>query len=248
MPMIENHVLEATVSEPVAPIPPQFTNLDKRRQVLDWRDQHMASVEPRLQELIETLFDSVRKLCREMSKEDLAKVGVHYQKHIQPMCDVWISTTGQRLIEAAIKDLPVTVTTSGTPAPVDGILSRSEDVSINTDSRSAKAAIGLGIAAAPITASMATVSAGGIAGLLGATVIAWPVVAAGALVGGGLLLFGGKSLANKREREISEYESKVLGLIHRIVFDRSEERKSLVLILEQSIDDIAERTLKEAKW
>lgn len=246
--MIESHVSEATESEPVAPVPPQFTNLDKRRQVLDWRDQHMAAVEPSLQEMIETLFDSVRKSCREMSKSDLAQVEVHYQKHIQPMCDVWISTTGLNLIEAAIKDLPATMSSSGTPVPVEGILSRSEDVSINTDSRSAKAAIGLGITAVPITASMATVSAGGIAGLLGVTVIAWPVVAAGALVGGGMLLFGGKSLANKREREISEYESKVLGLIHRIVLDRTEERKSLVLILEQSIDDIAAKTLKEAKW
>lgn len=236
----------ANVLMPPAPL--QYTNLDKRRKVLEWRDRHMAEMKNSLEREVSSLTDSVRKACSQMSKSDLSQNGEHYQKTIQPMCDLWISTTGKSLIEVAIRDFPISTATSENYHGADSVFRKSENISISTDNRTGKAAIAMGITAVPITASMATVSAGGIAGLLGATVIAWPVVAAGALIGGGLLLFGSKSLASKWEREKSEYETKLLGLVQEGVLGRSEDRKSLLQILEQSIDDIASKALKETKW
>lgn len=239
---------EVAVNVLMPPVPVQYTNLDKRREVLEWRDRHMAEMKASLEREISSLTDSVRRACSQMSKSDVSQIGEHYQKTIQPMCDLWIANTGKNLIEAAIRDFPLTTATSENYHGAESVFRNSENISVNKDGRTAKAAIAAGITAVPITASMATMSAGGIAGLLGATVIAWPVVAAGALIGGGLLLFGGKSLAYKWEREKSEYETKLLGLVQEGVLGRTNDRKSLLQMLEQSIDDIASKALKETKW
>ena len=190
-----------------------------------------------------SLEDSIRKTCSQMSKSDVSQVEEHYKKTIQPMFDIWIANTGKSLIELAIQDLPTAVVASENYHGTKSTFRNSGNIPISIDNYTGKAATALGLAAVPITASMATVSAGGIAGLLGATVIAWPVVAAGALIGGGLLLFG-----NKWERKRSEYEKKLLDLIQKIIFIESEDRRSLLQTLEQNIDDIASKILKEIKW
>jgi hypothetical protein len=229
------------------PVPVQCTNLDKRREVLDWRDRHMAEMETSLKGEISSLTDSVRKACSQMIKSDTSQLEEHYKKTIQPICDLWISNTGKNLIEAAIRDFPITTATSGNYHGAESVFRQAENISISTDSRTAKAAIAAGISV-PLASTMATMSAPGIAGLLGATVVAWPVVAAGALIGGGLLLFGSKSLASRWEREKSEYETKLIGLVQESILGRSKDRKSLLQMLEQSIDDIASKALKETKW
>lgn len=229
-------------------VPLQYTNLDKRREVLEWRDKHMAEIEIRLQKEISSLMDSVRQACSQMRKSDLSQIEAHYQNTIQPICNRWISSTEKTFVDAAIKDFPLTTSTSTTLYGVEGVMRRSENMSISTDSRVAKVAIAASVSAVPITASMATVSAGGLAGLFGVTVIAWPVVAAGAIIGGGLLLFGGKSLAGKAQKEKINYETKLLDLVRECILGRSEYGNSLLLILQQRIEDIASKALKETKW
>lgn len=225
------------------PVLVQYTNRDKRRKVLEWRDEYMAEMENSIKMKVPSLEDSVRKACSQMSKSDVSQIEEHYKNTIQPMFDIWIENTGKSLIESAIQDLPLTTVTSENHQGTKGIFHNSENIPIKIDNHTGKAATVLGFAAVPITASMATVSAGGIAGLLGATVIAWPVVVAGALIGGGLLIFG-----NKWERKRSEYEKKLLDRVQEIIFKGSEGKKSFLQILEQSIDDIASKVLKETKW
>lgn len=239
---------EVSVNLLMPPVAVQYTNRDKRRKLLEWRDRHMAEMENSIKMEVSSLEDSVRKACSQMNKNDVGQIEEHYKNTIQPMFDIWITNTGKSLIESAIQDLPLAAVTSGSHHTAKSVVQNSENTPIKIDNYAGKAATALGVVSVPITASLATVSAGGIAGLLGATVIAWPVVAAGALIGGGLLLF------NKWERKRSEYEKKLLDRIQAIAFkglegvEGSEGKKSLLQTLEQSIDDIASKLLKETKW
>lgn len=239
---------EVSVNLLMPPVSVQYTNRDKRRKLLDWRDRHMAEMENAIQVEVSSLEDSVRKACSQMNKNDVGQIEKHYKNIIQPMFDLWIENTEKSLIESAIRDLPLATVTSESHHKAKSVARDSGNIPVKIDNYAGKTATALGVVSVPITASLATVSAGGIAGLLGATVIAWPVVAAGALIGGGLLLF------NSWERKRSEYEKKLLDRIQAIVFkglegiEGSEGKKSLLQILEQSIDDIASKLLKETTW
>ena len=168
---------------------------------------------------------------------------------IQPLFTQWVEREGMTLLEAAQNDLPPLFERPLGFTPTSSELGNEDSSKHLTDAKHAAIAITTGAAVIPIVATMSVVPAAGIAGFFGMTVIAWPVVATGVVVVGGLIAFGGTKAVKIKEKAINSFAEKLRAAIKHQVIGTNASDDSLILRLQSTISTYAATRLKEVdQW
>jgi hypothetical protein len=103
---------------------------------------------------------------------------------------------------------------------------------------------GCGTAVAiPAFASWSVVSAGGLAGLVGVTVISWPMVIAGVAIGGGMLALGGSKAGNLKNTVANSIKKNLRKSINQQVLENAD-GNSVCQRLYDHLDKVSEAILE----
>jgi hypothetical protein len=224
----------------------KFANLDLRRAVLDWRDKHIEKVELHLGRELTTLFNSIDVQLEQLSARELIfdskNIGGN---HIEPIYLEWAEREVQELIDDARKDLSSIFTHALSFQKLETSFDQNENSKPYLDATLAASATGAGLAAIPVFASLSSVSAGGLLGMIGATAVSWPVMLAGVATVGALVSFGGYKAANLKSKTVSKYRDTSRKFITQQVIGDREARNSISKNLQAFISEAATKILEE---
>ena len=223
----------------------KYANLDLRRAVLDWRDQHIETVELHLARELTCLYSALDKQSDKMSVRDLFKQKRFGKEHFEPIYKDWVEREVTHLVTAAQKDLSAVFTHALEFGEQEAALNHEVGSAHYTDAAIAAAATGVGLAAIPAVAAISAVSAGGIMGFLGLSAISWPVVAIGVASIGALLALGGYKAAGLKSRAISRYRKSIRKVIDEQVLGYDSEKDSIRQRLQSYIDNTAKKIIME---
>ena len=223
----------------------KYANLDIRRAVLDWRDNHIENVELHLTRELSNLYCSLDEQTDKMSFRDLVKQKNFGKNHLDPIYKEWVKREVDYLVNTAQKDLSVVFTHALVIGEQTDALDYKESSGHYTDAFIAAAATGAGLAAIPAVATFSIVGVGGIMGFLGATTVVWPVVAIGVATIGGLLALGGYKAAGLKSRAISRYRKDIRKAIEKQVLGDGSEKDSIRQWLQTHIHITAETIISE---
>lgn len=180
-----------------------------RRQLLDWRDKHIENIHHHLSREINLLFNELDYEIDKMTLKDIYNSESYTKKHLEPIYLRWIKNEVSILVNAAQLELNPISQHALEYQKYDNNLKHKDGINSIQDTATALISTGAGIAVIPTVVSTATVSAGGLMGLLGVTVISFPVALAGVAVVGGLLAFGGNKAANIKSNAIRQHKKKI---------------------------------------
>ena len=226
-------------------LPPAIEGIQFHREILDWRDKHHALARDHLSKELAVLFAALDAEVEKMELKDFVISGAAYTRdHLQPHYKDWVAREVKVIIENSESDLRSTYRQLAEQF-------RQEEKSLDNsgDSTCTKeiatiALAGCGaVVAIPTFASWSVVSAGGLAGFLGATVISWPIVMAGVAVGGGMLALGGSKAANLRNTVVGSVKKNLRKNICRQVMG-NEEGNSVCQRLYDHFDRVSDAILK----
>jgi hypothetical protein len=180
-------------------------NILLRRQILDWRDKHTENIHDHLSREIYTLFNQLDKIP--MSLADTFSSDSYIRAYIQPVYKRWIENKISVLLNAAQVDLNKIYQHTLDDQKDNTHFGQYDNSAGITDATKAYISKGAAIVAIPTAASLSSVSAGGLMGALGVTVISWPVALVGAAVVGSLFAFGDnkKSDAIRRHKLVPNF-------------------------------------------
>lgn len=225
--------------------------LKMRRDILDWRDKYLVLVESHFEEHLPGLLKEV-----DMEIERLANRGLTlsiFEKRVRRRVDQLFTSWGNGQVEdilaQAQSDLSTRMTVHQKLSHDEQYLGVHPSYDDTNDTVLSIASISAGAVAIPAVASMSTVSAGGIAGLFGATVIAWPVVLVGGAIALGLMGFG----ANKQRNQVKvgaaaeTFKTSCRVMIRKQVLCNKAAKASLCGRLQKYIEQTADALLKEIK-
>lgn len=153
-------------------------------EILNWRDRQFEETRIKLAGELKDLFSALDSEIDKMEFKEIFVNGDEYSKsHFQPIYTNWAKRVIQERVEEAESELRKIVNDKSLQFTHDS----SRDFydgssSYGTEVATATLASAGALVAIPAFASWSVVSAGGIAGWLGATVISWPVVIAGIAV------------------------------------------------------------------
>lgn len=172
-----------------------------RREILKWRDRHFDKTHDRLALELSGLFSALDAQIEKMDYNDIVFHGAEYsRRQLQPLYNDWVEREIKEIVEDAEADLRRLSTSKSFQFTYDlprqvynGNSSCGREVATATISGAGA------LIAIPAFASWSVVSAGGIAGWLGVTVISWPVVMTGVAIGVPLLALSGSKWANLKE-------------------------------------------------
>lgn len=225
----------------------QLKTVALRRQVLDWRDKWMFVIPVKLDRELPMLISLIDVKIEQMSFREAFATQKFAAKHLQPTYESWIHRKSNELIDQAQADLKsineeilehsvaihqIAQDTSGDNYVAAGIAGGSASAAL------------LGV---PAIAAISTTSAGGILGLVGLTVISWPVVLGGALVLGSVFVFGGKKAFGLRDKAVKDYKQKTRDMLHRVVLLNDEGDPSVAAGLQDCIKRTSDAYLQELK-
>jgi hypothetical protein len=220
----------------------------RKMQVLAWRDEHEVKVLNHLKKATPEFKDRLLTLIQSIpNKAFFLRQKKSLEETIQPAIENWIQEQSVELLTQASGEVLNIVDTVG------GV--NSSDHSLNTDGVSrqlgdlatALGPLAAGIMSVPATVMASVVSAGGIAGFFGATVIAWPAVIVGTAVIGTMALLGGYRMAGIRTRANKRVHNKLSESIDRMVFGGEGQDLYLCAALQGIIRETArEQLIKEA--
>lgn len=217
-----------------------------RTEILNWRDQNYEKIHDRLARELMVLFSSLDSEIKKMEYKDIFLNGAEYSKaHFQPVYTAWVEREIREIVEDVEADLRKVVTSksfkfthNSAQEAYDG------SSSCGTEVATATLASAGALVAIPAFASWSAVSAGGIAGWLGVTVISWPVVIAGIAVGGGLLALSGSKWANLKENVHKSIEKNIRASIRQQVLG-NKENNSVCQRLHGHLDKVTNAILEE---
>ncbi|PLW68446.1 hypothetical protein [Pseudohalioglobus lutimaris] len=224
----------------------RFANLDLRRAILDWRDKHIEKVELHLGRELTTLFNSIDAQLEQLSARELILDGKNIgKKHIEPIYLEWVEREVQELINDAGKDLSSIFTHALSFQKLATSFDHNENSKPYLDATLAAGATGAGLAAIPVFASLSSVSAGGLLGMIGATAVSWPVMLAGVATAGALVSFGGYKAANLKSKAVSRYRDTSRKFITQQILGDRAATNSIRKNLQAHISEAATTILKE---
>lgn len=223
----------------------RYSNLNLRRTVLDWRDQHIEAVETHLSRELYSLYSLLDQQFEKMAIKDLFKQKTFGERYIEPIYKEWIAQETALLVQSAQKDLAGIFAHALEYSESQSEWAQAAEGSAVKDAVLTAALTGAGIAAIPSFAMMSVVSAGGIMGFLGATTVALPVVAVGVAITGSLLAFGGYKAASLRSRGVNRYREAVKQSIQQQVLGDDTNRESICHRLQRYIQDTSDTIIRE---
>lgn len=189
-----------------------------RKEILNWRDKHTEAVDAHLKRELVFLFNAIDKEIDEVPFREVLRVRQSWAKeHIEPLFRQWVEREAGHLISDAQKDLRAICDHIYEYKKAIPALDHGKGLGQSPEATMAAAGIGGGLLAIPVFASMATVSAGGLLGVIGLTTISWPIAVAGFAVVGGLLAFGGQKAAGLKDSAKNRYRRKIQESITRQV-------------------------------
>ncbi len=170
------------------------------------------------------LFSALDSEIVKMEYKDIFLNGAEYSKlHFQPIYTAWAEREILEIVEGAKTDLQKLATDKSLQFTHDSSRQAFDgSSSYGTEVATATLASAGALVAIPAFASWSVVSAGGIAGWLGATIISWPVVITGIAVGGGLLALSGTKWANLKENVHNSIKKNIRNSIRQQVLGNKE--------------------------
>lgn len=221
-------------------------NIQFHREILDWRDKHYELARHHLSRELSVLYSALDAEIDKMEMADFVLHGSAYTKeHLQPHYKEWVGREVKNIIEESEADLRATYRCLAHQFQANNSALAYGDDSASTKEITAIALAGCGaLVAIPTFASWSVVSAGGIAGFFGATVISWPVVIAGVALGGGMLAFGGSKAANLKTTVANSVKKNLRRTINKQVLG-NEDQTSVCQRLHRHFDDVSDAILKE---
>lgn len=217
-----------------------------RRQILDWRDKWIEQIPVMLERELPTLLTQLNARIDKISWRETFSTGDYAQKHFHSVYESWIANHSNRIMARAQSDLEVIN---------DQILEYNASVAhqvkhSDSSNNFTEAGIATGTASAailgiPAVAAFSTTSAGGMLGLLGVTVISWPVVLGGAAILGSLAIFGGSKLARYKEKAIRELKEKSRTTAKITIFGKGGDRPSVATGLQEHIRTVSAAYLEK---
>lgn len=223
----------------------KYANLDLRRAVLDWRDDHIENVENHLSSRLDDLYRSLDQQLDAMSVQDLLKQGAFGKRNIEPVYKQWLTQEVTQLSKAAQDDLAKIFVHAWEFSEHVGALNQPADNRHYTDAAVAAAATGAGIAAIPAFAAMSAASAGGVMGLLGVSTLAWPIVAVGVASVSALLALGGYKAKSLKSNAVARYRKGVIKSIEQQIFGQKDDEESVCQRMQLYIQRTAEEIVME---
>lgn len=223
----------------------KYANLDIRRAVLDWRDQHVENVELHLLSELPRLYSALDEQTEKMSIQDIIKLKKYGKERIEPIFNDWVEQEVIYLIGSAQRDLSTIFTHALEYSDLGATLNQDTNSGHYTDATIAVAATGLGAAVVPVVTTFSITSVGGIMGAFGVTAIAWPVVIAGMTTILLLLALGGYKAVGLRARAIAKFRRKTQNEIENQVLGYNNEKDSIRRRLQLYIGKSAEIIISE---
>lgn len=217
-----------------------------RRAILNWRDQHFDETHYRLARELSVLFSALDSEIEKMEYKDIILNGAEYSKiHLQPIYSAWVEREIKGVVENAEADLRKLSTNKTLQFTHDSSRQGyNGNSSYGTEVATATLASAGVLIAIPAFASWSVVSAGGIAGWLGATVISWPVIIAGIAVGGGLLALSGNKWANLKDNIYGSIKKNIRNSIRQQVLG-SKDNNSVCQGLHAHLEKVTDAILEE---
>jgi hypothetical protein len=229
-----------------------INNLILHRNILDWRDKHMELIEHHFSKELPQFFDKVNYEIDRLLKSSKLSAG-NFEKKIKINTEKLFKDWIEQQIKILTSDAQIELTQS-----IKYIISlqnnnRRTRFQTDYDGSSEKvisvASLITGSVAIPAVATLstATVSVGGLWGLLGVTttIISWPVAVVGGVVAVGLLGFGSRKIM-KQKVNISEYYKTTIKIkIRKQVLCGKNNQYSICQKMQDEIKDSASEILRE---
>ncbi|MBK8639091.1 MAG: hypothetical protein IPN92_12760 [Chromatiaceae bacterium] len=217
-----------------------------RTEILNWRDRQFEKTHNKLARELMVLFSALDSEIVKMEYKDIFLYGAEYSKlHFQPIYTAWAEREIREIVEGAEADLRKIATDKSLQFSHDSSRQAYDgSSSYGTEVTTATLACAGALVAIPTFASWSVVSAGGIAGWLGATVISWPVVIAGIAVGGTFLVISGTKWANLKENVHNSIKKNIRNSIRQQVLG-NEEINSLCQRIHAHLEKVTNAILEE---
>ncbi len=215
-----------------------------RRQLLDWRDKHIENIHHHLNREISLLFDELDNEIDKMGITDIYSSEDYTKKYLEPIYLRWIENEVSRLLSTAQSELNPIRQHALEYQKYDNSLKHKEGVNSIQDTATALISTGAGIAVIPTVVSTATISAGGLMGLLGVTAVSLPVAVVGVAIVGSLLAFGGNKASNLKSNAIKRHKKKIRKSIQELVI-YNKTRNSICQCLQAQITEVTRTLLIE---
>jgi hypothetical protein len=217
--------------------------LQLRRQILDWRDKHYLSIYRYLSAELAFLFESIDEVLEELTISDTFKSEAFFKTRIEPIFDQWVQQESEKLLNDAEQELNQIIQHVIERDYDPSAIQYRNDPATSGDPVKASLSTVAGLIATVFTASSATVSAGGLAGLLGATVISWPVVLVGGSVAVILSYLGGKESMNIMDAKNQLRQSTQEIIRKRVIYNK--EKDAVCQLLQNRIFEVSNTLIKE---
>lgn len=217
-----------------------------RRQILDWRDKWLTQVPKILEKDLPGLIALLDVQINRISFKETFRTKDFAERNLQPIYKRWVKRESEKIMELAEKDLE-----SINQSILDYNSGVNEWVAADTSFRNvaelglATSSTGAALLGIPAVATLSAQSAGFGLGLLGVTVISWPIAIGGAAVIGTMAVFGGSKLAAFKDKAIRELKGSVGVTIKSTVLGSSPEKSSVQSALQQHIRSAATAYLEE---
>lgn len=220
-----------------------------RRQILDWRDRWIFSIDTHFSKQIYFFFSIMDRKIDAMSYKQLIFSNDFYEKQIEPLFQSWIRDEVKSLSDNIQQDLSQIQSRVLAQAELDEHKITCNDNSAIVESVQTGGLLVTSLAGAGVVAafSTTTVSAGGILGFVGftTTVIAWPVVVVGGVAVLGALSLSGSKGMNIKNKGITNYKAKAHEALRTRLLVGQPSTSCIVDQIQQSIEDTSDALLAE---
>lgn len=181
-----------------------------RRQILDWRDKWLMQIPKLLEKDLPELLALLNTRIDQLSFKDTVRTSEFAEDNLQPFYERWVQTKSRQIIELVEKDLKsINQSMLEYNAAIEGSIAADNSRKNMSELGLATGSTGAALLGIPAVASLSVSSAGWGLGLLGVTVISWPIALGGAAVLGTMAVFGGSKLARFKEKAIRELKASV---------------------------------------
>ncbi|MDT8320753.1 MAG: hypothetical protein RQ826_09550 [Xanthomonadales bacterium] len=199
----------------------------RKLAILEWRDRWELAVDDFLKPHQNRLMLEIKQILESKSFIDsLFRSRRILRDDVEPVIQTWVANTSTDFIEKASREALSVLRQHGGPIQVsNSIESLAENRQAYKDIADLAATIGpaaAAIVAIPTAVSGSIVSAGGLLGLLGVTVIAWPFAIASGVVITFTLMTAAFRASSFKQRALNRLFKKISAYVDELTFGRIE--------------------------
>lgn len=214
-------------------------------KVMDWQDKQIVYIDLTLRKNLEHFFQQLDLLFREV---DFLKIisgkdrKAFIEQEVNPRLARWEDEQVREIIEAANRDWRKIQKQILSYSHISKKLNDKDDSPIEASKfLAAISPIAAGVMAIPFFAGASVVTSGGLLGILGVTVISWPVALIGATVVGTLVSLGVYKSSNLKKSVAKKYTDSLKTHIRkRIIEDENSLRRQLINQIKQRTNKVLE--------